>query len=122
MSQGGKIVVGIFTFLPVLLFILFMYSIFSTIVHYAPEIERQQKPDTQEVLETIAPMFIYIVLLSFNTLGLLIYYIIHAVNNKSLVGNERVVWILLFVFLGIIAFPVYFFSKIAKSTPPPASV
>jgi hypothetical protein len=123
MSKGGKVVVGIFTFLPVLLLILFFYNLFSTMVHYAPEIERQQftKPDAKEVLEAIAPIFMYIILLSINCLGLLIYYIIHAVNNKNLESNERVLWVLLFVFVGFIAFPVYFFAKIVK-TPPAATV
>jgi hypothetical protein len=120
MSTGGKVVVGIFTFMPVVLLILFVYNMFSTIMHYAPDLERQQVPnaDAKEVIETVAPMFIYIMLLSLNCLGLLVYYIIHAVNNKELVGNDRILWVLLFVFIGLIAFPIYYFTKIVKSQPP----
>jgi hypothetical protein len=39
-------------------------------------------------------------------LGLYVFYIIHARKNKGL-GNKRDSWLILFVFLGLFAMPVY---------------
>ena len=46
------------------------------------------------------------------TVGALIYFIIHVVNNKNVEGTERIIWILVFVFAGVIAFPVYWLIRI----------
>lgn len=122
MSTAGKVVVGIFTFLPILLLILFFVNFIQTILHFAPQLDSGhiQKPSRDEIINMIAPMFLYIILTSLISLGLLIFYIIHAVNNKNLTSNDRVLWVLLFVFIGLIAFPIYFFVKINKeSTPAP---
>lgn len=46
------------------------------------------------------------------TVGALVYFIIHVVNNKNVEGTERIIWILVFVFAGVIAFPVYWIIRI----------
>ena len=124
MNTTAKVILGIFTFLPVILLILFIYNIFSAVLHFAPQIDsgHMQKPTTEEIMNIIAPLALYIILMSLVTLGLLVFYIVHAVNNKNIDSSERVIWVLLFVFIGLIAFPIYFFARINKQQPPAAVV
>ncbi|CAN5578674.1 hypothetical protein BH10ACI2_BH10ACI2_21780 [soil metagenome] len=51
------------------------------------------------------------------TLGLTVFYIIHAVKNLKLDSNMRIVWILLFFFGGMIAHPIYWYLEIWKVKP-----
>jgi hypothetical protein len=112
MNTTNKTILGIVTILPFLFFILFIVKIFS-LVSYA--IANGENTNAGELFfSQIAPMIIYIILFSLLSLGLLIYYIIHAVNNQAIESTERIVWILLFVFFGIIVFPVYWGVRIWK--------
>lgn len=113
MSQSGKIILGIFTFLPFLFFIMFIVKIFS-LVMYA--VNNGGNVDEKEMLfNQIAPMVIYIILFSFLSLVLLIYYIIHLVNYKAAESTEKIVWVLLFIFFGIVVFPVYWYLRVWRA-------
>lgn len=114
MSKSGKVITGILTFLPILLFIAFFASIIRLMFHIIPADGSLPKLNPNQFMMDFLPLFMLIVFLSLLTMGLMIFYIIHAVNNKTLVGNERLTWILLFVFVGLIAFPIYWYTKILK--------
>lgn len=47
----------------------------------------------------------------------LIYFIVHAVNNKLLDKSERLVWIIVFLFASFVGYPIYWYMKIVKRTP-----
>jgi hypothetical protein len=117
MSKSGKIIIGILTFLPFLLLILFLVNLFRIIAENIPAYGEQPHIDPRQIALMFIPMIMTVVLLSMLTLGLMIYYIIHCANNKNLTSNDRVMWILLFVFVGMIAFPVYWYIKIWKDVP-----
>lgn len=59
-------------------------------------------------------MFALLFLISILTLGLLIYFIVHINNNKKLDNNEKLIWILVIIFVGMIGKPVYWYMKIWK--------
>ena len=112
LSQGLKLIVGFFTFLPYLLIPYYLYQFFHFFIDMIHQGINHGEPDPVVVLGTMAPMFVAIGLLSLTSIGLLIFYIIHVVNNKIIDGNERILWVLLFVFAGLIAFPIYFFMRL----------
>jgi hypothetical protein len=57
--------------------------------------------------------FLFLLLMIFTSLGSLIFYIMHAVQNPNLKqGNTLVVWILLFVFVGGIGKLIYWIIEI----------
>jgi TM2 domain-containing membrane protein YozV len=53
-----------------------------------------------------------IIITGFISFGLLIFYIIHAVSNKSINTTEQLIWILVFIFVSTIGFPVYWVLRI----------
>lgn len=108
MSKNTKIVIGILTLLPIIGIFFYIGFIFRFIMFMQ---NAGSPPDAGAMkgIVTIAILFIFSILLS---IGLLIFYIVHAVNNKKLESNERIMWILLFVFISTIAFMIYWVLRI----------
>ncbi|NQY07428.1 MAG: PLDc N-terminal domain-containing protein, partial [Flavobacteriaceae bacterium] len=51
------------------------------------------------------------------SVGLLVYYIIHAVKNQKFDSNQRLMWILILVLAGMIGNIIYYFVEILPSKP-----
>lgn len=66
------------------------------------------------ILSNIFWMVIIGLTLGLLSFGLLIYYVIHAINNKNIDSNEKIVWVIVFVVGVIVAFPIYYFMRILK--------
>jgi hypothetical protein len=114
MSRSGKIFLGVLTSLPFVLFAIYI----AVFISFFFEIFRYQSvpPYPEEFPFAIIPIIVFALLMGFATLGLLIYYIIHAVNNKKIDSTERIIWILIFLFAGMIGFPIYWYMRIWKDS------
>jgi len=119
MSKNAKVLVGIWTFLPVVLVIFLVVNALNMAAHVVMRGDNMTAP---EAINAAIPIVICYILLILCALSLLIFYIVHAVNNKSIESGERVMWILLFIFLGSIACPIYFFIKIVPEKPKQESI
>lgn len=71
-------------------------------------------PDPFEVFEAFMPIFIMAIVMSMLSLGLLIFFIMHLVRNKKIDSTERIIWILVLLFAGIIGYPIYWYMRIWK--------
>lgn len=111
LSRTQKIVLGIFTFLPFILFPIIFWQVFQGIIDIIRTSEHGE-PEASHIVMSVFSFIIPILLLTFGCLALLIFYVVHAVGNKKLEPVEQLLWILLFIFFGIIAFPIYWFMKI----------
>ncbi len=118
MSKGQKIFLGILSFLPVF----FIFAFIVAMIFVVRDVVANGEPDPS-VFAGFLPFFILIALSSLLSFALLIYYIIHAVNNTRISSNERIVWILVFIFAGIIGLPIYWYMRVWKEEPnnPPAT-
>jgi hypothetical protein len=54
------------------------------------------------------------------TIGLLVFYIVHLFKNEQLSGDRRVLWAIVLFMGHVIAFPVYWYLYIWKSSAPAA--
>ena len=114
MSQENKTVSGILSFLPLVAFIAYMIVFFSFIFNVMPELDRN--PSEEEIIfPYLFNMIIFAIILGIVSLGVLVYFIIHAVNNKTIDGTERLVWILIFIFTGMVGFPIYWYMRIQRN-------
>lgn len=75
-------------------------------------INKDHEPEAADVLLAIFSFAFPIVLVSLLSIALLIFYILHTVSNKKLESIEQLMWVLFFIFFGIIAFPVYWLIRI----------
>ncbi len=115
LSRPQKIVLGIFTLLPFILFPIILWQIVYSIIQLV-EMSEHGEPETREILIVVFSFIIPIVLLALGTLILLIFYIVHAILNKDIGAGEQLLWILLFIFLGVITFPIYWILRIWNNT------
>jgi len=111
LSKTQKVLLGIFTFLPFFIFPIVLWQLFDAILNII-KISEFGEPEPREILIEVFAFIFPIILLAFCSLALLIFYIVHAVTNKMLPPAEQPLWVLLFIFLGIIAFPVYWVIRI----------
>lgn len=118
MSRTKKIWLGILTFLPILFVIayfIFFFMFFFSSTSGLHEVE-QFEPNTHELPATyvanFAILFALILLAGFISIGLIIYYVIHANNNPKNDSNKKLMWILVLVFTSSIGSIVYYFVEI----------
>ncbi len=122
MSKGSKALIGILTFLPIVLGLAFMFYYLMMIKDIV--LSMPQDGDPQIFLRNNILSFINtpIILLILSMIGLhiflLVYYIVHAAKYSAN-QSEKVLWILLFIFIGTIAFIIYFFMKIIPAPAKP---
>lgn len=119
MSKSSKITMGIVSFIPAFLVLAYFITLFVTVVdtvaHHVPH------DDDFGTFTNFFWIIAMAVIMSVVSIALMIYFIIQVVNNKALEGTERLMWVLLFVLVGVIGFPLYWYMKVWKS-PEPSSL
>ena len=115
LSKAQKIILGIFTVLPFIFFPIIVWQVFHFVIEMIA-MNKQGDPDAGDILVGIVSFIVPIITVSLLSIALLIFYIIHAVSNKKLESIEQLMWVLLFVFFGIIAFPIYWLLRIWNSS------
>ena len=110
MSQGSKIFTGFLSFIPVIMLIVFLSYFFQMLPRFIEW--GGTEPDPTTVFETIRPIFIWGILMGLSSLGLLVFFIVHLIRNKQVEQNERIIWILVFIFAGMVGYPIYWFMRI----------
>lgn len=118
MNRNQNIVLGVFTFLPFILFPIIFFQVFAFVINIVATTEHSE-PEVSDILIGVSSFLVPIILVSLLSLALLIFYIVHAASNKKIESLEQVLWILLFVFFGIIAFPVYWLMRVWNTSKNP---
>ncbi|WP_336517883.1 hypothetical protein [Pollutibacter soli] len=111
MTKGNKIILGIFTFLP---FIFICFYFLSVVLMVRDAIISDIRGDEFPVVGDVLSVVITALALGLLSVGLLVYYIIHALNNMEMETNEKLMWVVAFVLINIVAFPVYWYLRIWK--------
>jgi len=115
MAQENKAVSGILSFLPLAAFLVYMFSFLSFIFTAIPELNRHGSNAEELILPNVFNMILFAIILGIVSLGVLVYFIIHAINNKAIDSTERLVWILIFIFTGMIGYPIYWYMRIYRN-------
>ena len=109
-SQTGKIIIGILTILQLfigLFAMIWFFSAFLPVIIGGNEAEIEQL-----VLFSMGKFIIMAIILGILSLGVLIFYLVHAGTNKHISTTMKVIWVLLLLFFGSIVEVVYFFMEI----------
>ena len=113
MSHSSKILLGILSLVPIALLI-FMFA--YMFMYFIPEMIRLEElgaePDAKSIIQTFGSFFVFIILINVLYLGFMIYFIVHVVKDKNASSEDRLLWILLLIFLNIIVFPIYWYFRI----------
>ena len=91
-------------------YLIFLIAIFSNAAHGGLD---HYEDDPLAMVGGITAFFIFIIFVILISLGSLIFYIVHAVQNPNLRGNNLLlVWILLFIFANGIGQFIYWLVEI----------
>ena len=112
MSRSNKIILGILSFLPFVILIFYISAIFTYVIEMMKISQTSDKPVAIYMWTRMAGVLVWALVLAFLVLGLKIYYIIHAINNKLIDQTEKIVWVMVFIFFGIVGYPAYWVSRI----------
>lgn len=112
MSKNSKTFIGILSFAPVILTIIIIAMIFNLVPQFI--VWDKHEPDFYTVFTTISPLIVTAVICGLISLGLLIFFIIHMLNHKKMESVEKLIWILVFLFVGFIGYPIYWYMRIWK--------
>ena len=110
MSRGSKLFIGLLSFIPIILLFVLLFMILRSIPTFV-EWEKYD-PDAREVFSLFGPVFILSVFMGILSLALLIFFIIHLVQNKVMDSTERIIWVLVLLFAGIIGYPIYWYMRV----------
>ena len=113
MSRSSKLFIGLLSFLPIILLVVLffmMFTLFPTFMEWD-----KYEPEPQEVFSAFGPMFILGFGMALLSLGLLIFFIMHLLRNKAMDSTERIIWILVFLFAGIVGYPIYWYMRVWKN-------
>lgn len=121
LSKPLKIIVGILTLfvmvfpfvMPIIMFLWF-FSI------SLPLAGAQTVPGTEMVGKIMLPMLLYwavMVGFTFSQFGLQIFYVIHAIKNRTTSDTNKILFVLGTYFLPFVAMPVYFLLHLWKDAP-----
>jgi len=112
MTKTKKILLGIFTFLPVLFVMAYVLIFFK--FFFSSMSSPQFDPYFNE--EYFFGNLVLLILLIFAAIilgvGMMIYYIIHANKNPKFDSNQKLLWILILVLTSFIGNIIYYFVEI----------
>lgn len=117
MSTTKKVWLGILTFLPFILTLVYIIYFFSFFLETIIHAERNHNEFPIEFFQSLSVMIVVVVLAVIIKLGIMIYYIVHVSNNKEKDSNTKIMWIVLLVLVSSIASFVYYFVEILPSKP-----
>ncbi len=114
MNKAKKLWLGLLAFLPLTVgigILIYTLTIFFTPEHFHALQTTGDEPPAWLIGDIIG-LVILAVFAGLLHLAALIYFIIHAINNPGVKSNERIIWIVLFIFTGSISFPIYWAIRI----------
>ena len=112
MTRVKKILLGILTIWPLVWGIIFIFQVLTTLI---ASFAVQDIAGALWTFGSIAVLIIIHYLTLLLVLGLLIYYVLRVLNHPQYDTLTRVVWLLLLVFAGLVAMPVYWYLHIWKA-------
>lgn len=112
MKSSTKVWLTIFTFLPIVLIFLFIGFFFTTFLENIIELENNHGEVPIDFLQSFLGFIFLIIIMALVSLGIKIYYIVHANNNPVNETNKKIMWTLILIFVGTVGSIVYYFIEI----------
>ena len=112
MKSSTKFWLSIFTFLPLVLLVLFFVFFFTVFFENIVQLEHNQGEFPLEFMQSLLWFILLVILLAIVSLGIKIYYIVHTNNNSENDTNKKIMWTLILIFTGIVGTIIYYFIEI----------
>lgn len=116
MSTSSKIWLGILTFMPFILFVVYLtlfITVFLGSIHHLEQNHHDEFP--VQFIRDIFLVFIPLIVAVIISLIITIYYIVHANNNVKNDTAKKIMWTVILIFVSSIGCLVYYFVEILPS-------
>ena len=114
MTKTKKIVLGFFTFWPILYIFIFLGFIITAVAIAATH-SHDNMSKNMSLFFLIFPLHIFTML---EIMGMMIYYVIDAMKRQKLPPDRRTLWVVLLILGNMIAMPFYWYFFILKERDP----
>ncbi len=118
MKKTTKVLLAIFTFLPLVLLIAFFGLFFSIFLENIVELERSHQEFPIDFIQSMIWFIILLVIVGLMSMGIVVYYIVHVNNNPEKDTSNRIIWTLILIFAGLMGSIVYYFVEIVPLKEP----
>lgn len=112
MSSPTKFWLGFFTFLPLILLLLFFGLFFTIFFENIIALDQNHGEFPIEFIQSLFWFILLIILMAVTALAVKIYYMVHTANNPKNDSNKKLMWILILIFTGSVGAIVYYFLEI----------
>ena len=114
LTNNQKVLLGIIHFLPIIGFAAYFIFFFSFFFSNIENLENNTGESSQIMFfKNIIGAFVILIVTLLISIGIKIFDIIHLIKtNKNDKSNKILMWVLLFIFVGVIAEIIYFFLEI----------
>ncbi|MBL6446953.1 PLDc N-terminal domain-containing protein [Fulvivirga sp. 29W222] len=119
MSTSKKVILGLFTILPLILLMVYFIFFFMFFINIAShEMHKDILPEEFPLfLQSFIPMMILMFMAVSSGFILMIYYIILISKNRSFDSTQRIIWVLIVVFTSTIGQIAYFIVEVWPDKP-----
>ncbi len=111
MSKNGKILLGVLSFIPAIGIIIYLTAIFDLVFSNIGT-NSPIGDDPEMFLRSFLPALITMGIASFIGFALFVYFLVCAIKDKSANENDRLLWVLILVFVSFFAFPFFWYFRI----------
>lgn len=116
MTKNTKIFLGVLSFIPLVTLIayfVFFVRIFLNMLQDSHSLSSVDNPES--FFLSFIPLVILLGIGSLVGLFLLVYFIYCSIKDVSATENDKLLWVLLLIFLNYLSFPIYWFIRIWKN-------
>ncbi len=107
MPNPGRTILGILSVLPLFGIVWVLVYVFTDLVSYFIELDHSgMEPNASEIFARLGSMIISVVVLGLLHFGLLLFFIIHLMQDVGAKDSDRLVWLLLLLFFQPVFLPV----------------
>lgn len=121
MNSSKKIILGIFTVLPlvltlfyIVLFFAFFFEVAVEKIHHEPGDLHNEMP---HFLQSFFPMMVMIFVAIIIGIILMVYYLVHVSNNHKFDSTQKLLWVLIIIFTNTIGQIAYFILEVWPERP-----
>lgn len=116
MSRPTKVFIGILSVLPILGVIILLSYLFTVFIPQMIELDSLGREiEAMDVIPKVWGLVLIAILFGILHLGLLIFFIIHVIQDATANSSDRLLWILLLFFFNPLTYPFYWYFRIWNS-------
>ena len=113
MIRNTKILLGVLSVIPLITLAIYFIFFIRFFFKIASEAEGPtQFEDPSAFLTVFLPIILVLIIGSLVGLFLFVYFIICSIKDVSATENDKLLWVLLLIFLSYLVFPIYWYIRI----------